>query len=128
MLDKLNKISERKGDLALLETFAMFVLSNMMEILFDRTDVADKEMIKLFDYLSCCVIEMETKVLSGNNIPEEEKEIYEKINYIIHQFIIKRIKDRVDQNLEEKTCLLDFIKHEKDLEVIFTDTITFFFG
>lgn len=127
MLEKWNQIAERKGNLAVQETFAMFVLSNMIEILFGRTDVKEEEMVKLFDDLSYCVVEMETRVLAGNNKPETDKAIYEKINSI-HEFIINSIKDRVAENPETKTCLVDFIRHEKDIEVIFTDAITFFFG
>lgn len=126
-LEKWNKIVERNESLPIQETFAIYVLSNMMEILFGRTDISDAEMVKLFDDLSYCVVEMETKVLAGNNHPEKEEVIKEKIQSI-HDLIINSIKIRVDQNVEEKTCLVDFIRHEKDIEVIFTDAITFFFG
>jgi cytochrome P450 len=122
----MNYFKENKS-VPIQEKFCIFVISNMLQILFGDVDTSKEEMLKLFDYLTFCVVNVEIKVLNVEMDEATEKEIKEKITYV-HDFVKLNIRKRMAMEVTEKTCLVDWLKAENNEDVVFTDGMTFFFG
>lgn len=127
LMKKWVPMSQSKTKVPINEHFSFFILSNMIEILFGKKNVPEEELLKLFDYMTFCVVNVETKTLTRTMDDQTEKEIKEKVGYI-HSYIRNAIRERVQLNVKDKTCLTDWLMTENDEEVIFTDAMTFFFG
>lgn len=127
IVDQFSEYAQKKEKVPVQEKFCLFVIANMLDILFGNRNTSKEEMLKLFDYLTYCVVNVEVKTLNVQMDEATEKEIKEKITYV-HNFIKSNILNRMKENVEEKTCLVDWLKTENNEDVVFTDGMTFFFG
>jgi len=125
--DLMANIDKVKEHVPVQHHFSLYIMKNMFELLFGIKEFDDKEIGKLFEYLTFSVINIEIQTLNDKLTPELSKEIQEKITYV-HKFLKKAIHDRLNSDVSGFECLMDLLRGPNDEEVIFTDTSTFFFG
>ena len=111
----------------IIETFSILMVKTMFELLLGKKDISEEECIKIYQYLSYSIINVELDSFEVIEDPKKQAEVKLKIDYI-HHLIRAGVKERLESNTKDKTCFVDYLREEKDFEVKSADVTAFFFA
>lgn len=154
---RLKKYSSNNIKMPLIEELSICVLKNVLELLLAVYDITDSECVKIYNYLTFCILNIELQSFDNNVDKILKEEIDYKINYI-HTFIKRNVDKRLEYLKDNKSinnksnsnkydfevdlftdydssslynkkyCLVDYLSQEYNKEVIYTDVTAFFFA
>lgn len=129
IIESWREVIKKNQPIPLIEKLSIICVDTMLELLIGIKpgQVSEAECIKLYKYLTFSIINIELQSFEIEINSALQDEIRTKIDYI-HTFIRNGIKDRLSKGVQEKICLVDYLKEEPDIETIHTDVATFFFA
>ncbi len=111
----------------IIERFSVLMVRSMVELLWGRKNLPEEDCIKIYQYLSYSIINVELESFQVIEDPKKQAEVKHKIDWI-HNFIRDGVKERLSSNKTDLVCFTDYLREENDFEIISADVTAFFFA
>lgn len=121
------KYAKEGKPVPIIERFSILMVKSMLELLMGITNIDEEECIKIYQYLSYSIINVELDSFEVIEDPKKQAEVKLKIDYI-HNLIRRGVRARLDMDIKNRVCFVDYLRDEKDYEMVCADVTAFFFA